>query len=118
LSSNNDTTVTAALIFWVNGSVAPGRVGAGFGNLFFGGGAVVGYIQIALMVIVVLIVGGAGYQALFGPGPRAERAVRVLRVVLAPAVLGALLGVPEGQEIVEWAAELVCSLIEAMHTGE
>lgn len=77
----------------------------------------VGYIQVALMMIVLLIVSGAGYQALFGPDPRADRAVRVLRVVLAPAALGALLGLPEGQEIVEWVAELVCSLIEAMHTG-
>ena len=78
----------------------------------------VGYIQVALMMLVVLIVGGAGYQALFGPDLRAERAVRVLRVVLAPAALGALLGLPEGQEIVEWAAELVCCLIEAIRAGE
>jgi hypothetical protein len=70
---------------------------------------VVGYIQVALMMIVMVIVGGAGYQALFGPSPRAERAVRVLRVVLAPAVLGALFGLPEGQEIVEWGAELSVS---------
>lgn len=78
----------------------------------------VGYIQVALMVIVVLIVGGAGYQALFGPGARAERAVRVLRVVLAPAVLGAVLGLPGGQEIIEWVVELVCSHLEAVRTGE
>lgn len=78
----------------------------------------IGYMQVALMVIVVLIVVGASYQALFGPGLRAERAVRILRIVLAPAVLGALLGLPDGQEIAEWVVELACSLIEAMRTGE
>ncbi len=77
-----------------------------------------GYVQVALMVIVVLIVLSAAYQALFGPDPRAERAVRVLRVVLAPALLGALLGPPDGQQIAEWLVALACSLIEAVHTGE
>lgn len=77
----------------------------------------VGYIQVVLLVIAVLIVGGAGYQALFGPDSRAERAERVLRIVLAPAVLAALLGLPQGQEIIELVAELVGSLLDAMHTG-
>lgn len=95
----------------------PRQVGAGFGTCFFGGGTVIDCIQIALMMTVVLIVVGAGYQALFGSSPRAERAVRILGVVLTPAALSMPLVVAEGQEIVEWAVELACSLIEAMHTA-
>lgn len=77
----------------------------------------IGYVQFALLTVVVLLVGAAGCQALFGPGPRAERALRVLRIALAPAVLSALLGLSPTEEISEWVAALLGSLFELIESA-
>ncbi|OLF09178.1 hypothetical protein BLA60_21650 [Actinophytocola xinjiangensis] len=73
------------------------------------------HIGTALLVILALIICCAGYQALFGPAPRAERAERVLKVSLA--VLGAALGLTADQEIAEWVRELVRSVTEMIETA-
>lgn len=73
------------------------------------------HIGTALLVILALIICCAGYQALFGPTPRAEQAERVLKVSLA--VLGAALGLTADQEIAEWVRELVRSVTEMIETA-
>jgi hypothetical protein len=78
---------------------------------------VIGYGQLVLLVILTLIISSASYQALFGTRRRAEAAERVLRIALAPALLGALLGLPDGQEIIESLTAFVSLVVEVIETA-